>query len=79
MISKPVRFTKFTPNVIPACFKSGDAWEAWREAARRKPPIGNNWVCGDCTTSYQAGMITAGRCAYPEKDLTQMEVEDEAA
>ena len=77
MTTKPVRVSKHMPDVVPSCFNNKEEFEAWREMSRRKPPAGDNWICGDCLRPYQAKMTAVGRCAYPDRDLGAQEVEDD--
>lgn len=68
---------KRTPNVVPACFDSVLDYRKWLDAAKHEPPYAENWVCEDCTVSYQASMTMRGRCARPDINLLALETADE--
>ena len=56
---------------FPACYDSREQWASWwallrdsvRSSTKQKAII---HFCQDCTLSYQAKMISEGRCAYPD-------------
>jgi len=73
MISNPIKVTKWTPHIKPACFRTEWDFIVWLDQARIAPPEGDNWICEDCTNAYREEMLAANRCCYPERPLDKLE------
>jgi len=71
--SKLVQVTKDTwAAITPACFDSKQQYILWRDKAIEEPPLGDNWICEDCTKKYQNRMVKEGRCCYPTRNLDDL-------
>lgn len=60
---------------IPACFPTPELFGRWREMARScSSGIGQDAYCADCTPTYKACMMLAGKCGFPH---TTFEIDED--